>query len=242
MSLALKESKNSMKNSVRLIVATAVACLTYSTVFAAPILITSGVVRVGGVHSPGTIELHGTDGVLPFGFDGIIGSDVAIGPRSCFPCALTATTLSLDMTPVGTDLGGNISYGDDRYRTGSLATTSGDMDLFFFGSGVLPPPPPPRTVTATVTAAFQLGMGSHFSPPLSGGPWRTGGAISGGGMATVTLLSEDIGDDRWRWFFRTAEYRFDSPDPTPPVPEPASLILLVSATGGMISANAGLRG
>jgi hypothetical protein len=196
-----------------------------------PVTITSGVISIVRSMSSGeAIQLQGTDGVSSFSLDGFFSSQSSIGVLPCRPCSPTQSTLSLFIGTSGLDLTGDLMYGNDHYRVGSLAETFGSVFLQISGTTLLPPPPSSINDLATVGGLFVIDRAT-FRPPLSGGPFGNGNSLVGSGVATVSLFAEDAGQGVLAWSLRSAEYRFG--EGQAPIPEPATFVLLASGLIGV---------
>jgi hypothetical protein len=190
-------------------------------VTAEPIVITAGVVTVSGSHESAAVTLRGTDGVRAFTFDGFTEAE---GFRlwDCRPCT---TQIRPDVL---SETGGNVTYGGEQYRVGSLDDSDGVFRFSASGPPILLPLPKPGE-TRSFSGPFALS--TRVIPPFNSG--GVANLVTGSGFVTVTV-SEDLGLPG-TWYFRSAEYRFtEPPGGQAPVPEPTSFLLLASGLSGLV--------
>jgi hypothetical protein len=222
-----------MNRPLRFLVAAAILGASVPRIASAdPVTITTGVVSISrSLSSAESIQLQGTDGVLPFSLDGFFSSASGIGVLTCTPCSPTQRTLSLLINTSGTDLVGTVIYGDDHYRVGGVADTVGNVFLQISGVALIPPAPLSVSDLATVSGLFTIDR-AGFQPPISGGQFGSGNSLVGAGLARVSLFAEDTGHGVLSWSLGSAEYQFGVGEQAP-IPEPASFVLLASGLVGV---------
>ena len=194
-----------------------IVVFTPSTTIADPVVVTSGFVFVSGMHGP-LYVLVGNN----FAVTGGAGDHGATGPGLCAPC-VSGAVIPLNSTYVGRSLGMGTAIVDGSFFP----------DVIFRGEFNLTGDPfvlPDSTSPVTLTATFSF-SGLLVGCPRGDPDCRTpmfSTQLTGSGLAIIDLNVTFDFQGRPLFEFVSVNYTFNQN-----IPEPASLLLLVSGLAAL---------